>query len=91
MFWGCTGISLYEKGTSEYRIPSSGTGTVGTDSLINMFTKTGGTFKGTPEINKTYYLVPSQSLQVTFKVVNGAWNDGKTLAPKAINDFKQNS
>ena len=60
MFQGCTSLKLSTtqtgEYTQEYRIPSSGTGTVGTDSLYNMFAYTGGTFKGTPEINTTYYL-----------------------------------
>ena len=60
MFQRCTAIKLSStqtgEYTQEYRIPSSGTGTVGTDSLENMFAYTGGTFKGTPEINTTYYL-----------------------------------
>lgn len=45
-----------------YRIPSSGTGTAGTDSLKNMFSRTGGTFKSTPDINTTYYLSTSNSI-----------------------------
>ena len=60
MFYKCTALKLSstqtEEYTVEYRIPSSGIGTTGTDSLIDMFTGTGGTFKGTPEINTTYYL-----------------------------------
>ena len=60
MFQSCTAIKLSStqtgEYTQEYRIPSSGTGTVGTDFLYNMFAYTGGTFKGTPEINTTYYL-----------------------------------
>ena len=60
MFQRCTAIKLSStqtgEYTQEYRIPSSGTGTVGTDFLYNMFAYTGGTFKGTPEINTTYYL-----------------------------------
>ena len=62
MFWNCLKIKLSStqtgEYTQEYRIPSSGTGTTGTDSyaLTNMFTDTGGTFTGTPEINTTYYL-----------------------------------
>ena len=60
MFDGCTSIKLSSTQTGEYtvtyRIPSSGTGTTATDALTNMFTTTGGTFKGTPEINTTYYL-----------------------------------
>ena len=59
MFGNCTEIKLSKTQTSEYcikfTIPSSGTGTVGTSSLSDMFTNTGGTFKGTPSINTTYY------------------------------------
>ena len=60
MFRGCTSLKLSSTQTGEYtveyRIPSSGTGTAGINSLANMFTSTGGTFKGTPKINTTYYL-----------------------------------
>lgn len=60
MFSGCTSLKLSSSKTDEYmqeyRIPSSGTGTTATDALTNMFTSTGGTFTGTPEINTTYYL-----------------------------------
>ena len=60
MFYGCTGLKLSSTQTGEYtiayRIPTSGTGTTATSALINMFAFTGGTFTGTPEINKTYYL-----------------------------------
>ena len=60
MFFGCTSLKLSssktDEYTQEYRIPSSGTGTTATDALIEMFTSTGGTFTGTPEINTTYYL-----------------------------------
>lgn len=66
MFYGCTSIKLSVTQTGRYqipyRIPSSGTGTIGTDSLDNMFGETGGTFKGTPEINTTYYLSTSNSV-----------------------------
>ncbi len=59
MFWGCTGLKLSSSKTGEYtqeyRIPTTGTGTTATDALTNMFTSTGGTFTGTPEINTTYY------------------------------------
>lgn len=48
--------------TIAYRIPSAGKGTSGQDSLTNMFTGTGGTFVGTPEINTTYYLDKSNSI-----------------------------
>lgn len=40
---------------TEYRIPSSGTGTADASSLTSMFGTTGGTFTGTPTINTTYY------------------------------------
>ena len=60
MFYGCTSLKLSSTKTDEYAqeycIPSSGTGTTAMDALIDMFTSTGGTFTGTPEINTTYYL-----------------------------------
>ena len=60
MFKGCTSLKLSTtktgEYTQEYRIPSSGTGTVGIGSLFDMFTSTGGTFKGSLKINTTYYL-----------------------------------
>ena len=59
MFQGCTKIKLSTTQTGEYqtayRIPKSGTGTTATDALSGMFTNTGGTFTGAPEINTTYY------------------------------------
>ena len=66
MFQGCTKIKLSTTKTGEYqtayRIPKSGTGTTGTNSLQNMFANTGGTFKGTPNINTTYYLSTSNTV-----------------------------
>ena len=60
MFYGCTSLKLSStktgEYTQEYRIPTSGNGTTATNALTDMFTSTGGTFKGTPEINTTYYL-----------------------------------
>ena len=60
MFYDCTSLKLSStqtgEYTQEYRIPMTGTGTTATDALTNMFTSTGGTFTGTPEINTTYYL-----------------------------------
>ena len=60
MFYNCTSLKLSstktDEYTQEYRIPSSGNGTMATDALTNMFTSTGGTFTGTPEINTIYYL-----------------------------------
>ena len=59
MFKGCTKIKLSETQTGEYqnefRIPYDGYGTVGTNSLEDMFASTGGTFTGTPTVNTTYY------------------------------------
>lgn len=59
MFQGCKSIKISETQSdeypNEYRIPTSGTGTTATDALTDMFTNTGGTFTGTPEINTTYY------------------------------------
>lgn len=63
MFEKCTSLKLSSTQTGEYtvayRIPTTGTGTTATNvtnALSYMFYSTGGTFKGTPEINKTYYL-----------------------------------
>ena len=60
MFRGCTSLKLSSTQTGEYtqkyRIPTTGTGTTATNALTDMFTSTGGTFTGTPEINTTYYL-----------------------------------
>ena len=60
MFYNCTSLKLSEtrtgEYTQEYRIPSSGDGTNATFDLLRMFDLTGGTFTGTPKINKTYYL-----------------------------------
>lgn len=59
MFYNCKKIKLSSTQTENYqtayRIPISGTGTTGTGSLSDMFGSTGGTFKGTPTINTTYY------------------------------------
>ena len=60
MFNRCTSLKLSstqtDEYTQEYRMPSSGTGTTATNALTDMFTSTGGTFAGTPEVNTTYYL-----------------------------------
>ena len=59
MFYNCKKIKLSSTQTGNYqtayRIPTSGAGTTGTGSLSDMFSGTGGTFKGTPTINTTYY------------------------------------
>ena len=60
MFYGCSKIKLSSTQTGEYtvayRIPMTGTGTTASSDLSSMFASTGGTFKGTPTINTTYYL-----------------------------------
>ena len=59
MFRNCTNskVSTTKTGEyqTEYRIPPTGTGKLSTDSLTDMFLNTGGTFKGTPNINTIYY------------------------------------
>ena len=59
MFYGCTSVKLAISKSSEYdkeyRIPKSGNGVTATSALTDMFTQTGGTFTGTPNINTTYY------------------------------------
>ena len=60
MFKDCTGLKLSSTQTSEYtvayRIPTAGNGSAAMNDIGYMFTSTGGTFTGTPQINKTYYL-----------------------------------
>ena len=59
MFYGCSKICISdEAGTfnditysAEYRIPTTGEGTLASGALTNMFANTGGKFKGTPSIN----------------------------------------
>ena len=66
MFQGCTKIKLSDTQVDEYtisyRIPSTGTIADATNRLTDMFTSTGGTFKGTPEANTTYYLSNTNSI-----------------------------
>lgn len=61
MFSGCSQIMLSETQSDDYptpyRIPfSKDAETVADTALVDMFLGTGGTFTGTPEPNKTYYL-----------------------------------
>ena len=60
MFEGCSSIKLSETKIAEYSIPysvpSGENGTTASSALDDMFAGTGGTFKGDPEINKTYYM-----------------------------------
>ena len=59
MIKGCTSIKLSteisEEYPNQYRIPVDSGGTTATDAMKDMFANTGGTFKGTPTINKVYY------------------------------------
>ena len=60
MFVNCKSIKLSTTKTgeyiNEYRIPyGTERGVTATDALFAMFNSTGGTVKGTPEINTTYY------------------------------------
>ena len=60
MFYNCTKLKLSKTQTGEYtqayRVPTSGDGTTASYCADSMFDGTGGTFKGAPSINKTYYL-----------------------------------
>ncbi len=60
MFVSCEKIRLSATKTGNYtqayRIPTAGTGTEGRDSLLSMFSRTGGTFTSSPSINTTYYM-----------------------------------
>ena len=66
MFKDCTKIKLSTTQTDSYtipyRVPNSDTGSIMENSLKDMFSNTGGTFTGTPEINTTYYLDSSNSI-----------------------------
>ena len=61
MFYGCTGLKISATQTGEYttawRIPSTGEiAAEATDWNTYMLNGTGGTFKGNPSINTTYYI-----------------------------------
>jgi len=59
MFFWCSNIKLSTSNswiyTTAYRIPTTWTGSVWSDSMYSMFTSTGWTFTWTPSINTTYY------------------------------------
>ena len=71
MFESCKGICLSETQTEDYTnaysVPSFGTGTTANNALTHMFQNTGGTFTGTPEINKTYYMKSNKLTQPEYK------------------------
>ncbi len=64
MFDGCSSIRISNvagtingiKYSEEYRIPTEGDATNASYALQSMFAATGGRFKGTPNINTTYYI-----------------------------------
>ena len=66
MFYGCEKIKVSSVSsgtyTKAYRIPKTGAGRMAAYALDDMFADTGGTFKGTPEINTTYYLDESNTI-----------------------------
>jgi hypothetical protein len=70
MFCECANIKLSRTQTGDYqtayRIPVLGTGQgqPASSVMLNMFSKTGGTFTGTPEINTTYYIAASDPVSV---------------------------
>ncbi len=75
MFYDCSKICISdEAGTfnditysAEYRIPTTGEGTLASGALTNMFANTGGKFKGTPSINRTYYVPGPETFKVYVK------------------------
>ena len=95
MFNGCSGLKLSstqtDEYTQEYRISTTGTGTTASNALTDMFTSTGGTFTGTPEINTTYYLssdnmVVRETEIATLNGYVGSMIEGKV--PTAITNAK---
>ena len=61
MFFGCSAFKVSPTNTGSYRyywrIPTSGTGTTASSWNLSMLSNTGGTFRGDPSINTTYYVV----------------------------------
>lgn len=86
MFRGCTSLAFATAQSAdypyEYRIPTNGEGTEANNALLNMFTETGGTFTGTPEINTTLFAasdpVPAVS-KLTISTGGSANGDGMAL------------
>ena len=88
MFYGCTSLKLSStqtgEYTQEYRISSSGEVVPTSNALLNMFASTGGTFTGTPEVNKTYYLSSNNMIvrETEISTLNGYV--GAMIAAKAV-------
>ena len=92
MFRGCTSIKLSTTQNGVYksaiRIPSTGTGTNGTNSLTDMFTGTGGTFTGTPDINTTYYIAHTYVNNIT---LNAKWIENTSMTPEGLTAGKDSN
>jgi uncharacterized repeat protein (TIGR02543 family) len=79
MFRGCTAfkVSTTKMGSYQYewRIPTSGTGTIASNWNLNMLSNTGGTFTYDPYINATYYVenppVSRSGYNITFEENGG--------------------
>ncbi len=79
MFYGCSKICISdEAGTfgnitysAEYRIPTTGEGTLASNALSYMFYRTGGKFKGNPDINTTYYVPGPETFKAYAKKLTG--------------------
>jgi hypothetical protein len=60
MFYGCESLKISPDPTEtyqyEWRIPTSGTGTIASSWNTNMLSGTGGTFTDDPDIDTTYYV-----------------------------------
>lgn len=58
-FWGCSNIKMATTQSADYpnayRIPETGTASAGYSAFGQMFSGSGGSFKGTPAVNSTYY------------------------------------
>lgn len=83
MFDACHGIKLSTTKDSIYkrpfRIPKNGTGTNANDALFNMFSRTDGTFKGTPAINTTYYGAWDEYFDITYETSHSETPETKTV------------
>ena len=80
MFSSCTALKVSTTQTESYqytwRIPTSGMGTTATSWNTDMLKNTGGTFKGNPTIDTTYYVenppVSGSGFNITFEENGGS-------------------
>lgn len=79
--------------TIPYRIPVSGTGQADASALDGMFDFTDGTFTGTPQVNRTYYLadlaklfigveVPTNGTTITIDLETHRWDTDEETPPE---------